>query len=392
MSFGESVNKACRTLLLGVVFFVAGVAAILAFKFEPWQRKIVGERALRIVYDMRDLRLDESLVRDGGPSGDPSVEMLSQSNPGEETYDNFGAAWPKAARPPFNPRHEIISENPEKNVYVYESPGYRFYSDEPIAHGASMHFATLFETTREYIKTLPIGMVKTGEGSEKSKVLMFGTDAAYYKAGGPKWSAGCYLPMKRLVLVPTSSLQLQKSDGGLDRDERKSHGVLIHELVHQLTPAAYYAYGSLGWFTEGLAEYVGSTPYYPGYFRVDTYGITVKEYISSYGKDGGGGLALGTVLRLPRIKDFMLMSYDNFGGRNGPQCYAGSLAIVYYFFHMEGGGGAKRITAFLQRLKSGVFGEEALEVLHGGAGFAALEADISREWEKKGLTISFGSW
>ncbi|MGJ8644095.1 MAG: hypothetical protein ACSHX9_11845 [Luteolibacter sp.] len=390
MSFGESVNKACKTLLLGVVFFVAGVTAILAFKFEPWQRKIVGERALRIVYDMRDLKLDESLVADDGLAGDPSVEMLTQSNPGEETYDNFGAAWPKAARPPFNPRHEVISEDPAKNVYVYESPGYRFYSDEPIAHGASMHFATLFETTREFIKTLPIGMVKTGEGSKKSKVLMFGKDAAYYKAGGPKWSAGCYFPMKRLVLVPTSSLQLQKTEGGFDRDERKDHKVLIHELVHQLTPAAYYAHGSVGWFTEGLAEYIGTTPYHPGYFWVDPHGDTVFEYVTAYGQKNMGGRALGTYLQLPPLKDFMLMSYDRFSGKEGNLNYGASLAIVYYFFHMEGGGGARRITAFLKGLKSGVFGEEALELLHGGQGFATLEADIARAWKRKGLTISFG--
>ena len=48
------------------------------------------------------------------------------------------------------------------------------------------------------------------------------------------------------------------------------------------------------------------------------------------------------------------------------------------------------ITAFLKTLKSGVFGEEAIEVLHGGEGFAALEDDISRAWAKKGLKVSFG--
>ena len=88
-----------------------------------------------------------------------------------------------------------------RDVYVYESPGYRFYADEPIEHGASMHFATLFETTREFVRLLPLGMLKSSGERGKPKVLMFGEDEAYYRSGGPRGSAGCYLPMKRLVLV-----------------------------------------------------------------------------------------------------------------------------------------------------------------------------------------------
>ena len=160
--------------------------------------------------------------------------------------------------------------------------------------------------------------------------------------------------------------------------------------MHQLTPAAYYAHGSLGWFTEGLAEYVGTTPYHPGYFWVDPHGDTVLEYLTSYGQKGTGGLVLGKNLRLPPLKEFMTMSYGRFTGKDAGLNYGASLAIVYYFFHMEGGGGAKRITAFLKGLKEGGYGEAALYPLHAGEGFAALEDDISRAWARKGLNISFG--
>ncbi len=221
-------------------------------------------------------------------------------------------------------------------------------------------------------------------------MLIFAKDATYYKSGGPKGSAGCYLPMKRLVLVPVSSLQLRETASGFERDERKDHKTLIHELVHQLTPAAYYAHGSLGWFSEGLAEYVGTTPYHPGYFWVDPHGDTVLEYVTGYGQKGAGGLVLGKTINLPPLREFMLMSYGRFTGDNPRLNYGASLAIVYYFFHMEGGGGAKRITEFLKGLKAGGYGEAALYPLHAGEGFAALEEDISRAWARKGLNIRFG--
>jgi hypothetical protein len=96
-----------------------------------------------------------------------TYRQYAASNPGEKTYDNFGAPWPKAARPAKNPRHKVISEDPIKKVYVYESPGYHFYADEPIAYDASMHFATLFETTREYMNSLPLGDDKNGANDQE---------------------------------------------------------------------------------------------------------------------------------------------------------------------------------------------------------------------------------
>ncbi len=75
-----------------------------------------------------------------------------------------------------------------------------------------MHFATLFETTKAYLRSLPIGLLKADEETKKSMVLIFGTDEAYWKAGGPENSGGCYLPWKRLVLVPVSSLEFRKTE------------------------------------------------------------------------------------------------------------------------------------------------------------------------------------
>jgi len=57
---------------------------------------------------------------------------------------------------------------------------------------------------------------------------------------------------------------------------------------------------------------------------------------------------------------------------------------------MEGGGKARRITAFLKGLHEGASGEAALAPLLGGGSFEKLEFEISAEWAKKGINISFG--
>lgn len=330
------------------------------------------------------LLADVSLPAKSRPAAPPAEAMR------ERTYDNFGQEWPRAARPVRNPRHEVIKEDHERGRFVYESPGYAFHADSPISHEASMHFATLFETTKAYLKSLPIGLLKADEETGKSIVLIFGTDQAYWKAGGRRDSAGCYMPGKRLVLVPVSSLEFRKTEKGIERDQQRDYKVLIHELTHQLTPSAYAGHGSLGWFSEGLAEYVGATPYRPGYFVVDRYGNCVKEFVCGHGEDGKGGRALGTTIAIPPLREFMLMGYDRFSGAEANRNYGAALLITYYFFHMEGGGGAKRITEFLIGLRAGKYGEEALTPLHGGEGYQKLQEDISRAWARLGITLSFG--
>jgi hypothetical protein len=68
----------------------------------------------------------------------------------------------------------------------------------------------------------------------------------------------------------------------------------------------------LGWFSEGLAEYMAITPYNRGYFRPDIHGNTVKTYVTANGEGGLGGRALGTNIAAPKLKEFFLMPKPNF--------------------------------------------------------------------------------
>lgn len=328
-------------------------------------------------------------VRDLSPGDQQEVKKLA-GKPLESVHSNFGRPWPREARMNGNPACKTISENREKGVYIYESPGYRFYADARITHDALANFATVFESTRAYLSVLPISMLKGETATSRSRVLLFGEELGYYRSGGMRGSAGCYIPKNRLVLVPMSSLGLEKGGTGFSRDLTKNDRILVHELVHQLTPSAYFAHGALGWFSEGLAEYVAATPYHTGYFRVDTHGNAVKEYVCAYGEDGKLGRALGTEISAPPLRTFMLMSYGDFAGYNGNRNYGLGLLVTHYFFHMEGGGGARRITAFLKELKAGKNGEEALKPLLAGGSFEKLEKEISSAWGRKGIQIHFG--
>eukprot|EP00903_Cladosiphon_okamuranus_P003483 g3481.t1 len=364
---GFRFEEAFELLMSLLALFLAAFAGYFAFGLEAPRKKAIADYAAGVganVLNAVKSRNFEVVSLEAPLPGNVEQEAYRKEIAREATYDNLGHPWPKAARPERNPRHKVISEDHEKGVFVYESPGYYFYADSPIAYDASMHFATLFETTKAFMKSLPLGLLKADAETGRSKVLIFGTDSAYSRSGGPPNSAGCYIPGKRYVLVPVSSLELRKTAKGFERDQQKDHKVLIHELAHQLTPAAYYAHGSVGWFSEGLAEYVGTTPYRPGYFWVDPHGNSAKEYATAYGDDGRRGRVLGTTISVPPLEDFMLMSYDRFTGGDANRNYGVALLLTYYFFHMEGGGGAKRITAFLKGLKEGKYGAEALIPLH----------------------------
>ncbi|MEP2776363.1 MAG: hypothetical protein ABJQ29_07010 [Luteolibacter sp.] len=319
-----------------------------------------------------------------------AIIRSNASAPIQDLRSNFGRPWPQSARLSGSPGCKVISEDTEKRHYIYESPGYRFHSDTRITADALANFATVFESTRAYLAALPLSLLSGETLATRSRVLIFEELATYHKSGGPVGSAGCFLGQHRLVLVPMASLGLVKGGTGYSRDMDGHNKVLIHELVHQLTPAAYYAHGSKGWFTEGLAEYVAITPYFTGSFRPDVHGNAVLEYVSATGEGGKGGRNLGKSITAPRLRDFMLMDYRSFSGENASRNYGLGLLVTHYFFHMSENGHARRITAFLKALHAGENGEQALSHLLAGGTWEKLEKEISDAWGRKGIEISFG--
>ncbi len=142
-------------------------------------------------------------------------------------------------------------------------------------------------------------------------------------------------------MVPLTSLGVRPVGSGYMLDRDKSSKTLPHELVHQLTPDRYYAPGSMGWFTEGIAEYVATTPYRSGSYNVKTE-LQAHRRIRHRLREGRQRRPRA---RRPRstsgsLEKFMLQPYSSFTS-DAQINYGCGLLITNYFLHMDRDGGRR---------------------------------------------------
>ncbi len=303
---------------------------------------------------------------------------------------NFNHPWPDRITFNGDPEINIVEENADAKRFIYESANYRYVCDVRLSKMVVKGFALMFEATNLYCAQLPLYLNGGSPAGGKHQILLFEKIEDYVMAGGPPGSAGVFIGGRNLVMVPLESLGVRPVGSGYMQDRDKSNKTLPHELTHQLTPRAYFREGSMGWFSEGLAEYVAVTPYRAGSFGVRTNLRDIIQYATAYGEDGKGGRALGTKISLPRLRDFMLQPYDKFTG-NAQINYGCGLLITTYFFHFDGNGDGRRIKMFLQALRDKKEGDEALAVLLDGRTFEQLETEIVKAWKPKGVDFTFGA-
>lgn len=318
------------------------------------------------------------------------LNLNGQSVMPELVSASFGSPWPIQIRITGPGTCKVVKEDPKTGVYIYQSPSYRFICDARITEDALRNFSVMFETTRKYVRALPLSMGgAAGPEEHRRDIVLFSTMQGYAAAGGVPGSAGLYVNHNGLVLVPMESLGLKLVGTGFSIDQGVRHKTLIHELTHQLTPHVYFAPGARGWFSEGIAEYVAITPYSWGYFQPDVHGNVVKARVTGRGIDNEGGYALSSKITVPPLQSFFLMPYEVFTGKNAKLNYGFSLLLVNYFFHMDAGGKTKRISDFLLGLHAGKQGEESLKPLLAGGSYQKLEQEISTAWVKMGVEIQF---
>jgi hypothetical protein len=307
----------------------------------------------------------------------------------EETKLNFEDSWPDLIKFEGDPEIVTVKEDKDTKEFVYESANYRYNCDVRLSNSVIKGFAVLFEATQQFVRALPLGVNGGAKKDGKYQIILFESEKDYYSAGGPPGSAGVYIGGKNIVMVPLTSLGVKKLGSGYSLDRDKSSKTLPHELVHQLTPHPYYAQSSMGWFTEGLAEYVAVTPYYAGgRFNVKANSRPIIEYATAFGKGGTGGRNLGKEIKLGPLKNFMLQSYTSFTS-NAQVNYGCGMLITNYFFHMDRDEDAARIKKFLKALREGKQGEAALEVLLDGQTWLELEKDIAKAYSGKGVKFTF---
>ncbi|GAA5131819.1 hypothetical protein JIN84_07240 [Luteolibacter yonseiensis] len=318
----------------------------------------------------------------------PATKVETES-PDASKKLNFDDPWPESIRFTEDPEISTIEENAEKKHFIYESANYRYVCDVRLAKSVVKGFAVMFEATHLFCRTMPLAINGGVKKDGKHQILLFEKFDDYVKAGGPPTSAGVYIGGKGVVMVPLGSLGVKPVGSGYMLDRDKSSKTLPHELTHQLTPDPYYDKGSMGWFTEGIAEYVAVTPYRSGSYSVRGNQKDIFDYATGYGSKDMGGRALGTKIHLPPLKDFMLQSYSSF--LEQPQLsYGCGLLITTYFLHMDGAGDGKRIKAFLKALHEGKDGEASLSLLLDGRTFEELQNDLIKAWSRKGVDFTFG--
>lgn len=333
-------------------------------------------------------KIDQAFIEKFGLDGHDEKEGEESGEKEVRPKDNFDDPWPDKIKFDGDPEITTVEENTEKNEFIYESTNYRYTCDVRLANSVVKSFAEMFEATHQFVRALPLAVNGGNKKNGKYQIFLFEEKASYIRAGGPPQSAGVYIGGKNIVMVPLTSLGVRKVGSGYMRDRDKSSKTLPHELVHQLTPNAYYAPGSMGWFTEGLAEYVAVTPYSYGTFNVKTNMRPIVEYVTAYGKNGNGGRALGEKIKLGPLKSYMLQPYSSFTA-NAQINYGCGLLIANYFFHMDREEDGARIKKFLKALNEGKQGEAALEVLLDGQTWAELEEEIQKAYARRGVDLIF---
>lgn len=336
---------------------------------------------------------DQEYAKDWVPGQEDSEDEDEGDAPaGKESAEdilNFNDPWPDKVRFDGDPMINTVQEDKEKKRFIYESANFRFIVDVRLSPTVVKGFAVMFEATQLYCRALPLGISGGVRNDGKYQVLLFETKEEYVKAGGPPTSAGVFISGRNVVMVPLTSLGVRPVGSGYMLDRDKANGTLIHEITHQLTPGNYYATGSRGWFSEGIAEYLTATRYRSGSFTVRTVFDDAKDYATAYGRDDERGRALGQSIKAPALKDFMLMDYDDFTGPSANFNYGFGLMLTNYFIHLDGEGDAARLKKFLKALHDGESDQEAIDVLLDGRSYPEMEEAISKAWKRKGIEIEF---
>lgn len=305
-----------------------------------------------------------------------------------EIKPNWDGPWPKLVSADVGQEIEVIKEDGAEGEYVYASDHYEFICDVKLNTSLVKRFSLLFEATNQVCRELPLGMVKPFR-EERHKIHLFETEQAYFAKGGPEGSAGVYISRggEGDILVPLTSLGVKKVGSNYSVDYDKENTTLSHEITHQLTDYEYYAEGSRGWFTEGLAEYIANSGYRSGKFSLEDMQKLIAR-VTAYGENGQGGRALGTEIFAPDLQEFYMQSYENFLA-NAQLSYGLSALIVYYYCHMDGNKDAANLKAFLKALKEEKTPPELFEPLLAGRSWDEMEADITKGWRSRGVRITF---
>ena len=324
-----------------------------------------------------------------GTSKKPSPDAKKEP----KKKDNFNDPWPVYPGVEGEVPIAIAMEDAENKKYVYHSPHYEFTADVRLGKSLVSRLARMFEATFITMQKLPLNFEKATKFKEgvRFPILLFETKADYIKNGGPPTSAGVFMGGSNTVMVPLTSLGVRTLGSKYIIDRDASNRTLVHELVHQLTDRAYYATGARGWFTEGLAEYVANSPYSSaGRIKIRGNSDEITDYATAGSKKYGYGRWIGTDLKVPDLREYMLMPYGQFTGESAAFNYGFGSLIVMWLFNEDAAEDRTHLTAFMKAMKAGKKGDELLKVIRNGRSWEEFCEALAKGLRREGVKVEFG--
>lgn len=302
--------------------------------------------------------------------------------------NNFNNRWPSSSSMEDKQKAKVIQE--EEGNYIYETTHFRFFSPAKLALSTVKEIGRIFEGTYTANLLLPLNPpCRRYEGNitDKLPARLFLTREEYAQAIGPNFAESAGLFNGKEVLVPFPSLGIVKKGDTYAREAgtRIDSHTLVHEITHQMTIfGAKYLLPI--WYAEGIAEYVGVTPYNNGNLKF----TGTKKALASY---AANGRQLGTKFTSPPLKQFMEQPMAEFQSASGKEMqfnYGMSMILFYYFAHIDGRGDAARLKRWMRALQNGECGTTEYDRLLDGRTWKQLEKDVSKGVKSKlGITITF---
>ena len=348
-----------------------------------------------------------TIVNEEGKKGAIQIDQLSETDRAYLTTwreENPNAPWIDPEKPPPWPRKlgdgiaeiELIGQEPNSQFFVYRSANFELRSDVKLPMSFAREVASIFESTRTAIRSLPLGLGakpaprgrrarSLREGSERLLVQLFKSPNDYARAGGPPGTSGSYHSWLGRTLISLENVGQLDDRGELDLDTLKHEYVLRHEITHQIMHD-WLAYLPM-WLREGIAEYFGAVGYENGFFTFDELDLRMQAYLNKWRFNEDPNkipmLHPNAVLTMTEQEWQQSLRFET------PILNYNSAALLTYFFlHHDGELPGAPLAAYFDAVRRGVSTAEATQKhLMRGRSPEQLKSAIVSSWRNFNVAI-----
>jgi len=300
------------------------------------------------------------------------------------------AAWPRSVALKNTPEVRVVTEDPNKDEYIYHTEHFEFCCDAPIGPDAVRHFARVFEATWLLNCQLPLDLRPSPETMRKwFRARILSTDEAYLATGAPVGSGGFYSRSDKTIYVPISNLGMKViADKRVQVDRSvETNETLIHEITHQMM--SRWLPRLPVWYAEGAAEYTGIADFVHGRFFLSGMEVRLKLALRNR-----GAIVRGSTVHYPMISlpELLAIHHQEWGaalaGEGAGQNYTSALLLTYFLYHLDGDKKASNVIAWLRDIENGTPTDDAIRThLLAGRKVAKLESDLREAYRKIGIEL-----